>query len=116
MNSWQIGKVRVSQVVEMGPVPTSPKFLFKDPPADLVARHAWLKPHFANDRDRLLSSIHCFVIESAGRRIVVDTCVGNDKKRENPGWNQHIWSGKLLTAGNFVVANTGQVQRCAHAR
>ena len=88
MNSWQIGKVRVSQVVEMGPVPTSPKSLFKDPPADLVARHAWLKPHFANERDRLLMSIHCFVIESAGRRIVVDTCVGNDKKRENPGWNQ----------------------------
>ena len=88
MNSWQIGKVRVSQVVEMGPVPTSPKFFFKDPPADLVARHAWLKPHFATDEGRLLLSIHCFVIESAGRRIVVDTCVGNDKVRQNPGWNQ----------------------------
>ena len=43
MNSWQIGKVRVSQVVEMGPVPTSPKFFFKDPPADLVARCGFLR-------------------------------------------------------------------------
>ena len=88
MNRWQIGRVRISQIVEIGPVPTSPKFFFKDPPADLVARHAWLKPHFANDEGRLLLSIHCFIVESAGRRIVVDTCVGNDKQRQNPGWHQ----------------------------
>ena len=54
MNQWQIGKVRISQVVEIGPSPTSPKFFFKQPPDDLVARHPWLKPHFANDEDRLL--------------------------------------------------------------
>ena len=36
----------------------------------------------------MLLSIHCFVIESAGQRIVVDTCVGNDKKRQHPAWNQ----------------------------
>jgi ABC transporter substrate binding protein len=88
MNRWQIGNVRVSQVVEIGPVPTSPKFFFKDPPEDLVARHQWLKPHLADEQNRLLLSIHCFVIESAGRRIVVDTCVGNDKKRQHPAWNQ----------------------------
>jgi glyoxylase-like metal-dependent hydrolase (beta-lactamase superfamily II) len=88
MNRWQIGNVRVSQVVEIGPVPTSPKFFFKDPPEDLVARHHWLKPNFADEQNRLLLSIHCFVIESAGRRIVVDTCVGNDKKRQHPAWNQ----------------------------
>lgn len=88
MKQWQIGKVRITQVVELGPVPTSPRFFFHDPPADLVARHGWLKPHFANDEDRLLLSIHCFIIESAGRRIVVDTCVGNDKQRSSPSWNQ----------------------------
>jgi glyoxylase-like metal-dependent hydrolase (beta-lactamase superfamily II) len=33
-------------------------------------------------------SVHAFVIESAGRTIVVDTCVGNDKPRRNPGWNR----------------------------
>jgi glyoxylase-like metal-dependent hydrolase (beta-lactamase superfamily II) len=88
MKQWQIGKVRITQVVELGPVPTSPRFFFRDPPADLVGRHAWLKPHFANDEGKLLLSIHCFIIESAGRRIVVDTCVGNDKQRSSPSWNQ----------------------------
>jgi glyoxylase-like metal-dependent hydrolase (beta-lactamase superfamily II) len=94
MNRWQIGQVRVSQIVEIGPVPTSPKFFFKDPPDDLVARHPWLQPHFANEQGRLLLSIHCFVIESAGRRIVVDTCVGNDKKRTHPAW--HLLRGPFL--------------------
>lgn len=88
MNRWQIGKVSISQVVELGPVQTSPRFFFQDPPRDLVGRNPWLMPHFANGEGRLLMSIHCFVIESQGRRIVVDTCVGNDKARLHPAWNQ----------------------------
>ena len=88
MNQWQIGQVRVTQVVEAGPTPTSTRFFFRDAPDDLVQRHAWLKPHFADDDGRLLMSVHCFIIESAGRRIVVDTCVGNDKPRQNPGWHR----------------------------
>lgn len=88
MNVWQIGQVKITQVVEAGPSPTSTKFLFKDPPADLVQQHGWLLPHFATAEGKLLMSVHAFVIESAGRTIVVDTCVGNDKPRQNPGWNR----------------------------
>jgi glyoxylase-like metal-dependent hydrolase (beta-lactamase superfamily II) len=88
MKRWQIGRVRITRVVELGPVPTSPRFFFKDPPPDLVSQYGWLKPHFANDQGKLLTSVHCFIIESDGRRIVVDTCVGNDKKRQSPAWNQ----------------------------
>ncbi len=88
MMRWQIGKVRITKVVESGPVVTSARFFFSDPPPDLVTRHGWLKPHFANEQGKLLMSIHSFVIESSGRRMVVDTCVGNDKIRNNPGWNQ----------------------------
>ena len=32
-------------------------------------------------------SVHAFVIESPGHRMVVDTCIGNDKRRGIPGWN-----------------------------
>ncbi|MFN0184463.1 MAG: MBL fold metallo-hydrolase [Aquabacterium sp.] len=88
MNRWHIGQVRITQVVESGPTPTSPRFLFRDPPADLVLQHPWLRPHFADADGRLLMSIHCFVIESCGQRIVVDTCVGNDKPRHNPAWDR----------------------------
>ena len=66
MNHWQIGNVRVSQVVEIGPVRTSPKFFFKDPPEDLVARHQWLKPHFA---ERALVLGTHFAHPTAGRVV-----------------------------------------------
>ncbi|MBK5104963.1 MAG: MBL fold metallo-hydrolase [Burkholderiales bacterium] len=54
---------------------------------ELVQRHAWLKPHFAHEDGRLFGSIHSFVIESGKRRIIVDTCVGNDKARAVQAWN-----------------------------
>jgi glyoxylase-like metal-dependent hydrolase (beta-lactamase superfamily II) len=114
MSQWQIGQVKVTRVVEIGPVPTSPRFFFKGPPADLVTRHAWLRPHFANEEGRLLLSIHCFIVESEGRRIVVDTCVGNDKNRQNPAWHQ--LSGPFLehlSAAGFAP-DTIDTVLCTH--
>ena len=114
MLRWQIGNVRITQVTESGPTPTSPKFLFKDPPRDLVAQHGWLKPHFANDDNRLLMSIHAFVIESEGRRIVVDTCIGNDKRRSFEGWNQlHGPFLEHMTAAGFAP-DTIDTVLCTH--
>ena len=114
MLHWQIGHVRVTQVVELGPSPTSPKFLFQDPPRDLVQRHGWLKPHFATDEGRLLMSIHAFVVESQGRRILVDTCIGNDKKRAFAGWNQlHGPFLRDLTAAGFAP-DTIDTVLCTH--
>lgn len=114
MLRWQIGHVRITQVTESGPSPTSPKFFFKDPPRDLVARHGWLKPHFANDDNRLLMSIHAFVIESEGKRIVVDTCIGNDKRRSFEGWNQlHGPFLQDMTAAGFAP-DTIDTVLCTH--
>lgn len=84
---WQIGAARVTQIVESrGASP--PSFFFADLTPERVQAHRWLRPHFAHADGRLFASIHCFVIESEGRRIVVDTCVGNDKPRELPMWNR----------------------------
>jgi len=47
----------------------------------------WLRPHFADDNGRVRMSIHAYLLESAGKRIIVDTCIGNDKQRGFPGWN-----------------------------
>jgi glyoxylase-like metal-dependent hydrolase (beta-lactamase superfamily II) len=93
MASWQIGKVRVTQVVESRGA-TAPGFLFDDLTPGQVQAHRWLRPHFAHADGRLFMSIHCFVIESDGRRIVVDTCVGNDKERPVTMW--HRLQGRFL--------------------
>ena len=83
---WQVGEVRITQVVEsQGASP--PSFLFADLSVERVQSHGWLRPHFAHADGRLFASIHCFVIESEGRTVVVDTCVGNDKQRATAMWN-----------------------------
>jgi glyoxylase-like metal-dependent hydrolase (beta-lactamase superfamily II) len=90
---WQIGDVRISRIVE-SEGPTPPSFLFADATPEKLLQHAWLKPHFLTDDGKLISSIHAFVLESQGRVIVVDTCVGNDKPREVKNWNMR--KGRFL--------------------
>ena len=101
MSSWQVGGVRITQVVESkGASP--PSFFFPDVTPEDVQRHGWLRPYFAHRDGRLFGSIHAFVVESEGRRIVVDTCVGNDKERDLAMWNrlQGPFLEKLAEAGH----------------
>ena len=91
---WQVGDVRISRVVEIeGASPGT--FLFAEATPERLLQHAWLKPRFLTDDGRTIGSIHCFVVESAGRRIVVDTCVGNDKRRAVKAW--HMRQGRFLS-------------------
>lgn len=85
--NWQIGDVKITRVAELGGAPFPSTFMFPAATPELVQRHAWLKPHFAHEDGRLFGSIHSFVIESGKRRIIVDTCVGNDKARAVQAWN-----------------------------
>jgi len=48
---------------------------------EALRRSPWLYPHFVNDQDELLLSIHALLVEAPGLRLVVDTCIGNDKAR-----------------------------------
>ena len=76
---WQIGDVRITRVVEMiTPVP--PDGLIPTLTPEEVERNAaWLKPHFMDDDGNFVLSIHAFCVESQGRKIVVDTCIGNNR-------------------------------------
>jgi len=90
---WQVGDVRITRVVEAeGPTPGS--FLFAEATPEKLLQHAWLQPHFMTSEGMLISSIHAFVIESGGRVVVVDTCVGNDKPRDVKNW--HMRTGRFL--------------------
>ena len=113
MLTWRIGAVSVTQVIESkGASP--PSFFFPNVGAEDVQRHAWLRPHFAHRDGRLFASVHAFVIESEGRRIVVDTCVGNDKPRPVEMWNR--LNGPFLdklTAAGFAPESIDTVL-CTH--
>jgi glyoxylase-like metal-dependent hydrolase (beta-lactamase superfamily II) len=84
MLTWKIGAVTVTRIVEMElPVGYSEKtpFIAQATPEALRA-HTWLYPNFVDAEDRMLLSIHALLVEAPGLRLVVDTCVGNDKRRD----------------------------------
>ncbi|MGZ5988736.1 MAG: MBL fold metallo-hydrolase, partial [Rhizomicrobium sp.] len=83
MLQWKIGDVSVKRIVEMEvPVKYHPKYAFlpKATPEALKTM-PWLYPHFVSDDGALVLSIHALLVEAPGLRLVVDTCVGNDKPR-----------------------------------
>ena len=84
MLKWQVGEVTITRIVELE-APTSPRFLF-GLSKQAVLGIDWLKPHFVNEQGHMILSIHALIVESQGKRIIVDTCLGNDKERKIPGW------------------------------
>ena len=86
MNRWKIGDVTITRVVEMETT-SKATFVLKDGSPENIRTVPWLRPHFANPDGKVIMSVHAFVIESPGHRMVVDTCIGNDKRRAFPGWN-----------------------------
>ena len=86
--SWTVGSVRITSVKELE-LPLPGAAIVPEATPEALARHAaWLSPHFVTDDGRLRLLIQALVVESRGRRIVVDTCVGNDKERALPPLHQ----------------------------
>jgi glyoxylase-like metal-dependent hydrolase (beta-lactamase superfamily II) len=84
---WKIGEVSVTPVIELE-MPTSADFILPDATPENLARHPWLRPHFVDDAGQLLMIVQALLVESRGRKIIVDTCIGNDKVRPIPDWNR----------------------------
>jgi len=80
---WTVGDVKITSVMESAErIPWAP--LFPAEFAELYKKHDWLVPRFITAEGHIILAVQAFVIEVSGRRIVVDTCVGNDKTREIP--------------------------------
>ncbi len=94
MNHWQIGDVRISKFVEKEFTGSVHRFLLLDATPESCKDIEWLKPHFMNEKGELHLSIHALVVETPSCRIIVDTCFGNDKQRDNDRSN--MLSGPVL--------------------
>src|SRR6267142_6229878 len=91
---WQIGDVTVTKLVELETTGGS-RFILPQATREAILPISWLIPHFADEEGRLKMSIHALMVEAPGRRIIVDTCLGNDKKdRRIPTWNDR--QGRFL--------------------
>jgi glyoxylase-like metal-dependent hydrolase (beta-lactamase superfamily II) len=91
---WRIGDVTVTKIVELETVGGS-RFILPDATYEAVQPISWLCPHFADEKGKLRMSIHSLVVETPDRTVIVDTCLGNDKKdRRVPTWNDR--QGRFL--------------------
>lgn len=99
--SWKVGKVKVTQLVELETV-GSTRFILPLASNAEIQKLPWLIPHFATEDGRLKMSIHSLVVETPSQRIVVDTGLGNDKQgRKVPVWNNRTspFLATMMAAG-----------------
>jgi glyoxylase-like metal-dependent hydrolase (beta-lactamase superfamily II) len=87
MTKWRVGDVTITKIIELE-VTGGSRFLLPQATPEAIKPIAWLRPHFADENGRLRMSIHTFLIQTPTHRVVVDTCLGNDKEnRRIPHWN-----------------------------
>jgi len=100
MNVWTIGNVKITRVVELE-IAGGTRFILPDATPEACREIDWLQPHFMTAEGRLIMSVHALVVDTGARRIVVDTCIGNDKERDIPAWShlQTSFLADLADAG-----------------
>lgn len=79
MLRWRVGAVTITRILEIegfGEVTD----IFPEGSPEKLKRVSWLCPDFADEKGRFKGSSHALIIETPSRRIVVDTCWGNDKQ------------------------------------
>ncbi|MDH4042390.1 MAG: MBL fold metallo-hydrolase [Gammaproteobacteria bacterium] len=86
MNQWQIGKIRVTRIMEME-LAGGTRFILPEATREACLPLEWLRPHFMDAQGNLIMSVHALVVDTGDRRIIVDTCIGNDKQRSIPAWS-----------------------------
>jgi glyoxylase-like metal-dependent hydrolase (beta-lactamase superfamily II) len=89
MGTWRIGDVAVTCIVErdlMGLLST----VLPDATAEALRPLRWLFPHFVDEAGVLRGYTQAFVVQTPARRIIVDTCIGNDKDFDafRPSWSR----------------------------
>lgn len=86
ISTWHIGDVKITRVLEGERA--GPLMMLPDATPEALQAMEWLRPHFADADGNAMVSIHALVLETPSKRIVVDTCLGNDKDRVFPQWNK----------------------------
>jgi glyoxylase-like metal-dependent hydrolase (beta-lactamase superfamily II) len=79
---WTVGDVQIARIAEVYGFEDNIQMLRKDLDAEYVRSIPWLHPHFATPDGRMIISFQCFVLRSRGKNVMIDTCIGADRKRE----------------------------------
>ena len=83
MTTFDIGELAVSRVEERLGAGFQPNVLLPDWNKAAIEPHlSWLVPNYYDPKeDKLVSSLHSWVIRTKHHTILIDTCAGNHKDR-----------------------------------
>ncbi|NKJ49044.1 hypothetical protein CIC12_20350 [Burkholderia sp. SG-MS1] len=99
---WKIGAVTITRIVETPSIASPQSLMYPGEIESVVQPHVeWLAPHFLTPDGEMLIAWQCFVVETPSRRIMVDTCIGNDRKRHFDIFNDmhNAFIEDLIAAG-----------------
>ena len=110
---WKIGDVTITRILEIEATGGMSRII-PDATRERVQEIDWLYPHFADEQGRMRGAIHALVVETPERKIIVDTCIGNDKQRGVKAWNMLDTSFLAdLTAAGYAPESVDNVL-CTH--
>jgi glyoxylase-like metal-dependent hydrolase (beta-lactamase superfamily II) len=117
LERWTVGDYTITSILEEQTERVPPELFYPGRSAEDVQRHSWLVPDFVDARGRLKFRVQAFVIEGGGRTLLVDPCVGNSKRRQNPYWNMRSYPflERLAEAGLSVEKIDTVVHTHLHA-
>jgi len=87
----QIGDIQIETVVEECDMAGTPQENFPDATEELVRLHVdWLAPDaYDPDSNQLIMPTQAYVVRSGRHTVVIDTCIGNNKRHDAnyPNWS-----------------------------
>ena len=83
MLAWTVGRVTITRIFELEiPIAYDPAAPFmREATPEALRAMPWLHPDFVTEAGALRLSVHALLVEAPGLRLVVDTCIGNDRPR-----------------------------------
>ena len=83
MATWIIGSITVTRIEEQLGFSFPPEQYFANFEREVLDRHlGWLAPnHYSPPHDRLITSVHSWLIRTRRHTILLDCCAGNHKER-----------------------------------
>jgi hypothetical protein len=90
MTTFSVGKATIARIEETYQPVYNPKELFPDYNDEIFAAHKhWLAPnHYDPEPGKVKLSVHSWLLQIDGKKILIDACCGNHKLRPTrPWWN-----------------------------
>jgi glyoxylase-like metal-dependent hydrolase (beta-lactamase superfamily II) len=104
MSVFKVGRATITRIEETCQPIYTPEELFPEWTDAHLAEHShWLAPnHYDPETRKLKLSVHSWLLQFDGRKILIDACCGNQKSRPlRPWWNNlnTPWLERLAAAG-----------------